>query len=174
MANGDLNPKFVMQVQEQTLWCWAAVACSIGDWFLAQQHWLQCELVNTELGENTCCQNGSDPLTCNKTYSLHQALQTTGNLLYYLDTPVAFSSVQAQINQNEPVGARILWDNGGGAHFVVISGWYSGWNPDGVTVCDSLEGTSTYMEFSVFESSYEGHGTWTHTYYTQGVPLEGE
>jgi hypothetical protein len=75
------------------------------------------------------------------------------------------ASIRGEIDGNRPLGARIGW-SGGGGHFVVLGAYATSPAGDFVTVEDPLFGPST-LPLSTFQSSYQGSGTWTHTYWTQ-------
>jgi hypothetical protein len=63
------------------------------------------------------------------------------------------------------VGARIGW-NGGGGHFVVLTGYRSAGKLKEVEVQDPWTGRST-LAVDVFAGNYKNSGTWTHTYLTR-------
>ena len=66
--------------QTQTQWCWAAVSNSVSHFYDAGSTWTQCTIVNAELGQSTCCSNGSSS-ACNKPWYLDKALTRVGCLL---------------------------------------------------------------------------------------------
>jgi hypothetical protein len=47
-AAGQVLP-FTVHHQEQTNWCWAAVATSTAGFYESTSRWTQCEMVNAEL-----------------------------------------------------------------------------------------------------------------------------
>jgi hypothetical protein len=108
---------FAIQNQTHTNWCWAAVAVSVSVFYQPASAWTQCSLVNTQLNQATCCQNGSTP-TCNQPHHLDQALTRTGNLNQFVVGPISLGQVQAEINQQRVLGVRIGWPNGLVGHFV--------------------------------------------------------
>jgi hypothetical protein len=63
------------------------------------------------------------------------------------------------------VGARIGW-NGGGGHFVVLTGYRSSGKVREVEVQDPWTGRST-LAVDAFATNYKNSGTWTHTYLTR-------
>ncbi len=152
---------FHMQHQQQTQWCWAAVATSTSLFFDSNSQWTQCTLVNAELGQSTCCNNGSTS-ACNRPWYLDRALGRTGNLSSLTGSAEPFATIQQQNGQGRPLGARIGW-SGGGGHFVMLTG--TG-NNQTLTVQDPWYGTST-STYNSFRSHYQGNGTWTHSYFTQ-------
>ena len=119
--------------------------------------------MNAELGQTGCCQTGSAG-QCNQPWYLDRALKRTGNLGRRVAGAAPLSAIRAQLAAGRPVGARIGWAGGGG-HFVVISGCLN--DATGILeVRDSMYGTSE-ISIASFASSYQGSGSWTHTYYTE-------
>ncbi len=159
------NLNFNMQPQQQTQWCWAAVTVSTSRFYRPGTSWTQCVLVNQELGQSTCCQNGSSA-ACNKPWYLDRALRRTGNLASFNSGTVPYGTVQQQINSRRALGVRIAW-SGGGGHFVVLDGYSTGApGTQFVSVRDPIYGTSTYA-YARFVNGYQGSGSWSHTYYTK-------
>jgi hypothetical protein len=158
---------FTMQSQQQTNWCWAAVATSIADYFSTSGPsggpWQQCELVNAELGQTTCCQDGSTG-NCNCDWYLDRALTRVGHLAGPVITGAeSFTYVEGEINGLRPVGVRIQW-NGDGGHFVVLAGYDDSNGNQFVDVEDPWYGQSTY-DYNAFATGYQsGAGSWSHTY----------
>jgi hypothetical protein len=153
---------FTIQAQSQTNWCWAAVSTSTSLFYNAASGWTQCKVANAELGQTTCCTNGTST-ACNKLWYLDRALTRTGNLRSVVSGTITFALIQAEINGNSPIGARIGW-TGGGGHFVVIDGFDS--TTQSITIRDPLFGTSTYV-LAAFSTKYRQSGAWTHTYKTK-------
>ncbi len=154
---------FSMQSQTQTQWCWAACSVSVSRFYDSASPWTQCSVVNAELGQSTCCQDGSTA-QCNQPWYLNLALTRTGNLASWSGGTATFSQVRSEIRNGRPLGARIGWAGGGG-HFVVIVGYLC----DAVgylDVRDPIFGSSD-IAMATFATSYQGTGSWTHTYYTQ-------
>jgi hypothetical protein len=151
-----------MQHQEQTQWCWAAVATSVSLFYNPAGSRRQCELVNAELGQTTCCRDGSSP-ACNRWWYLDRALRRVGHLRSWAPDPCGVDTVHTEINGQHPVGVRIGWQDGGG-HFVVVDG-YSGADGRTVSVRDPWYGSSE-LPYDKFATSYQGSGRWTHTYLT--------
>jgi len=155
---------FTIQPQQQTEWCWAAVTSSVDQFFSAASTWSQCTLANDQLQQTSCCTNGSIA-QCNCPWYLERSLGRVNRLRAYIQAAAPFTGVQQEINQGDPVCARIGWAGGGG-HFVVIFGYDDSTPTNYVVVADPIWGVSQ-IPYSVFSSSYRGNGTWTHSYYTQ-------
>ena len=155
---------FSMQAQLQTQWCWAACSASVSLFYDSASTWTQCTIVNAELGQTTCCQNGSTA-QCNQPWYLDRALTRTGNLASWSGGTATIAQIRSEIGAGRPVGARIGWSNGGG-HFVMIAG-YRACDPDEyIDVRDPIYGSSD-IPLATFTSSYQTTGSWTHTYYTE-------
>jgi hypothetical protein len=150
---------FAMQHQEQTNWCWAAVAASVSAFFNPNTTWTQCAIVNAELGRSDCCTNGSSA-NCNKPWYLDRALTRTGNFVSMSSGAGTLGDVSQEIDNNRPLCVRIGW-NGGGGHFVALDGYNRTSNM--VAVDDPFYGASD-VDLAVFQSSYYGSGSWTHSY----------
>lgn len=73
---------FTMSEQQQTNWCWSAVATSTSLYYNPSSTWTQSSLVNAELSQTNCCQSG-DSSACNQPWSLNSALKRTGNLVSF-------------------------------------------------------------------------------------------
>ena len=152
-----------MQAQQQLNWCWAAVAVSVAQFYVAASPWSQqCDVASQELGK-TCCPAGSNT-ACDIPWYLDLALQRVKHLNTWAGGSVPMGTIQGEISGSHPTGARIAWSTGGG-HFVVVSGYSSSPAGDFVTIEDPIWAQST-LALSVFQSSYQGSGRWSHTYFT--------
>ncbi len=152
---------FNMQMQTQSNWCWAATATSVSHYFWRWSTWTQCRVANAELGQTDCCQNPV-PAHCNVPWYLDRALTRTRNFVS-ITGPVGFEQVRSEINAGRPVGARIGW-SGGGGHFMVIYGYSTIGGGEFFDIDDPIYGKS-HIPVSEFSSSYQGTGSWTHTYF---------
>jgi hypothetical protein len=155
------NPlAFSMQHQQQTQWCWAAPSVSVNLYYHPASGRMQCGVVNTALGQTTCCTNGSSS-ACNQPWYLDRALLIVGNLNTWTSGKATFATVKAEINGCRPLCLRIGW-TGGGGHFVAVYG-YSGSN---INIGDPWYGNSV-VNYAVFPGGYHGGGSWTHSYFTK-------
>lgn len=152
---------FHVPLQEQTNWCWAAVAVGVAARYGAA--WQQCNIASLELGQH-CCPAGTNPGACNVPYYLDRALSRVDHFATMI-TGVASLSPQVitEINANRPMGVRIGWAGGGG-HFIAIAG-YSTNGGQFVDVEDPWYSAST-VAYTVLQNAYKGTGSWTHTYRT--------
>jgi hypothetical protein len=153
---------FVVQVQEQKYWCWAAVAASVAAYY-QQPGWTQCGVVNATRGFATCCQSGDSDL-CDQPWYLEQALTKVGTLAQpptggYLP----WSELTSELDAGRPVGVFIRWPSGG--HFVAIGGY----SASGVlNIQDPWYGAST-VPYNTFLTAYQNSGSWTDSYLTTSV-----
>lgn len=160
--------EFTMQFQQQTQWCWAALSVSVSRYYTPWSGWTQCEMVNQEKGQSTCCQDGSAS-ECNQPHVLDAPLDRAGVLnVMHLGT-VAYDAIRDEIDAGRPVAWRIGW-SGGGGHFAVIEG-YQRFGAQWVAVDDPWYGSSDAALFTLTSGGYQGSGTWTHTYFTRRPPL---
>lgn len=151
-------PQF-MQHQMQDNWCWAANGASVGDFYWGVGSYTQCGVANICQNKTTCC---NYPGGCNQYGYLDQALQAAKSYDSMIGGSISFTMIQQRIGSRQPVGTRVAW-NGGGAHFMMITGYDT--NGTKITLQDPWYGTST-IAFSSYASSYHGGGDWTHTYFT--------
>lgn len=158
--------------QQQTLWCWAAVADSISHFYDPGSAWTQCTIANAELAQTTCCANGATAV-CNKAWYLHNALTRVGCLQSMTSGTLTFAAVRSLINADTPPCARQGW-NGGGGHFVAIVGYLQGSigvlvggrsTTKRLRISDPWYGDSV-VDYDDFVAGYQGRGTWTHAYRT--------
>lgn len=152
---------FNMQLQTQSNWCWAATANSVSHYFWRWSTWSQCKIANAELGHTDCC-HSPVPSDCNVPWYLDRALTRTRNFVS-IQGAADFEQVRAQIDAGKPVGARIGW-SGGGGHFMVIYGYSTIGGGEYFDIDDPIYGKS-HIPVSEFSNSYQGSGSWTHTYF---------
>ena len=108
---------FVMEPQEESNWCWAAVAASVKHFFSAASTITQCKIATPVLKREqkipagtACCVT---PDTCDFPAKLQDAfhLRTTNNLRNTLADPLPFDGVQSvkhEIWHALPIAARIV------------------------------------------------------------------
>jgi hypothetical protein len=152
---------FPMQHQLQSNWCWGAVSTSVDHYYNASSTVTQCQVVNNQLGRSDCCSNGSSS-NCNVPGYLDKALTFVGRLDHWTGSTTAYNDVVTQINAFHPLGIRVAW-SGGGAHFIVASGYESG---NLVVIDDPIYGTSV-VTYNTLKGTYQGSGNWTHSYFTK-------
>ncbi|MBF0283334.1 MAG: hypothetical protein HQL51_02640 [Magnetococcales bacterium] len=158
----------VMQRQTQTNWCWSAVGTSVGLFFQTGQ-WTQCDTANgcLKLAGVNCC-NAPTPAACNVYGYLDKALTYTKSFKSVSSGTATTQALADQINMGRPVGVRVEW-NGGGAHFMAITGYkYCAILSSVVTIViqDPIFG-ETIMLYRDFAANYQSGGTWNGTYLTK-------
>ena len=154
---------FTMQLQTQSNWCWAATSTSVSHFYWFLSHWTQCSVASAELGRTDCC-NATVPSGCNVPWYLDRALTRTDNFVR-ITGPASFADVCSEIDAGRPVGARVGW-SGGGGHFMCIYGYSTFLGQQYVDIDDPIYGKS-HLPVADFSSTYQGSGTWTHTYFTK-------
>jgi hypothetical protein len=112
---------FIIQAQEQSEWCWAAVTASIGNFYAGDDQLKQCDVVNTLLRRNDCCADGSSG-SCNRQFDLDSALRRLEHFDRRQPGQPDFNVVVAEIDGGRPLAVRIRWSEGGG-HAIVIYGF---------------------------------------------------
>lgn len=162
-GSGCGNPlAFVMQHQLQDQWCWSAVSVSVSLYYHPASAWTQCTLVNSTLGQTTCCTNGSSS-ACNRPWTLDHPLTIVGNFNTMTTGKATFPTVKAEIDNCRPLCLRIGWNRGGG-HFVAVYGYIN--RRKRINIGDPWYGNAV-VSHGVFPSRYHGGGLWTHSYFTQ-------
>jgi len=150
---------FFMQPQQQSQWCWAAVAASVSAFFNPSTTWIQCSIVNAEFDRTDCCVNGSS-VDCNKPWYIDLGLQRTGNFRSKSTGAGTMTDVSQDIDISRPLLVRIGW-SGDGGHAVAIDGYHRGL--DMVAIDDPWYGASD-VSLAIFQTAYQGSGSWTHSY----------
>jgi hypothetical protein len=151
---------FPMMRQEQTNWCWSGCSTGVSHFYSPRSQWAQCTLANAELNMETCCEDGE---SCNQYGVLNSALETVGHFDRFTDVQEEDAVLTAQANQGQPVGVRIEWREGGGAHFILVVG---GGANNMITIKDPWYG-QLYITYETLQSNYQALGDWTHSYFTK-------
>ena len=90
-----------MQRQLQDNWCWAAVSTSVAHYF-GKSDWTQCSVVGKEVGDSSCCANGSSA-KCNVPWRLEKALKRVKALQKKGDgMPGNLGGVRSEIDKGRP------------------------------------------------------------------------
>ncbi len=167
---GNPLTKFKGQVQEQTNWCWAAVAASIADYYDNTKFVKQCEVASASIptpGQDCCATPSSS--ACNVTVKdMGIPLFHTGNLgpQAWLSNLPPMSAVVKEIDNCRPIAMSINWLSGpakGEGHGLAIIGYKK--DPDQLIIWDpgkSFPGEPPYnggqktVPYAQFSSSYNG------------------
>jgi hypothetical protein len=149
--------------QGQDNWCWAATSDGVSHFYDNASAWTQCGIADSALGRTDCCGTGASG-PCNVYGFLDQALTIVGHFDHIAGQAAGFQTVDDEIDAGRPLGVRVAW-SGGGAHFVAIGGYRE--SPQQyVHVEDPWYGPSD-VAYTTLANSYQGTGTWTHTYWTK-------
>jgi hypothetical protein len=178
MSRAVMGPMtdFTMQTQQQSNWCWAAVAVSINDFLdpQSQPAFTQGTLATQLLaGQGITSQDCSlIPVSnvCNQPEALDVALTITGNLRQngaLFNQHLTFDSIQNWVNAQLPLGARIQWF-GVGAHFIALDGCkVLSTGQQLVHVQDPDPNASTcpgFWDYDALVSDYREAGFWSDSY----------
>lgn len=148
---------FKMQKQILSLWCWAAVAASVCDFYKDARYGSQCALVSREIpGNYDCCQSCRDDgenSVCNRGMNLGDALWDCQHALQVDSDPADFAMVVAELNAEHPVACNVYW-NGGMVHALVIYGY----TDDGLLLIADPEKPGTLVTISsdfIYSTTYD-------------------
>ncbi|MEA2414922.1 MAG: hypothetical protein QOI58_1579 [Thermoanaerobaculia bacterium] len=150
----------VVPCQEDTLWCWAAVATGIARFYnnyTAEQY----IVASTVLGLQ-CLPNGGN-LNCHQEGALTDALCANDNLWSSFSGSGSIAFVARSIAANRPICVRMEDSNKAG-HFVVLLGHSADFTQ--VYIDDPSNGSSI-KPFDQFVKSYLGIYFWQYTYETK-------
>ena len=161
---GGTHLAVTMKLQEQSNWCWAAVAAAVAGYYATNVK-SQCQIVSAVLPDapaGGCCANGATT-ACNQQFQLLKALDYVSHLA---DTgsegePLDNETLRAEITAGRPVGIQITWRDAG-RHFIAATGCKG----DVVDVRDPANGPTT-AHYQTLVDDYLGRGSWTRTYRTR-------
>lgn len=155
-----------MQSQEQTNWCWAAVASSVCAYYAARGSGAlrsQCQIATQFLGLECCITPlppPSEDWPGNKRFTLQVPLDVLGHFSPpIVRGPLDPRVIAQELERQRPVCCQIEWGPNDG-HFAVIVG--CDFEHNDVTVRDpagTLSGTFPYNGANTFPG-----GRWTETY----------
>lgn len=121
-----------MYRQEQTNWCWAAVASTIVDYFrnrtgLAPQCWLATTYrASGSLNGRFCCEGGNaSSATCNQPGSIYRPLDAFGHMRQQINgqlTDDTFMRMSDEFREGRPVPAAIRWAGQEVGHAIIAYG----------------------------------------------------
>jgi Papain-like cysteine protease AvrRpt2 len=171
-AAGWKRLPFVNELQEQTFWCWAALARNVTHFYDNTSTVTQCEIACAELNQTDCCEHGSST-SCNVYWFLSSALGRVGCLNRWSFSPPAdLAAMKAEIDGNRPLCLRSARPDTG-AHFLAVTGYL----PDSSDLAGSemlaVEDPQWGGDIVSFDHLLSGYreGTWSDTIYTQdGTP----
>jgi hypothetical protein len=167
-----------IEPQEQSAWCWAAVAASTVRYYDPGNKALtiQCKVADLCLDKkvlpphvDTCC---GAPWDSNLLFELEKALDKVGTNGGRVKSPMAFDDVVAAIDRGHPVAVGVTWQASLARHFAVIRGYCVTDNRRFFAIADPWDfGTMNYHDADEFLKNYLGHrSTWDESYLTK-APL---
>lgn len=159
---GNGIERFLMQQQQQTLWCWAAVTSSIQQFYYGTGQ-TQCELANHFFSQTSCCTDGTTA-QCNRCYDVATALQYANVLVRSEGGPVSMDVIRNEIDNQRPLGVGVAWATSG-AHAMAIAGYYQILGDQLLLITDPWYGDSVIF-YSQFPASYFGGGSWFESWLT--------
>jgi hypothetical protein len=181
--SGESLPAFVIERQQRSNWCWAAVTASLAAFFGTIPRRSQCEIAQAALmptlPQVNCC--GADAGgACNIPWHLDGPLGAIGLLRERLDEVLPYDAVRDEIARELPPACRVAWQ-GGGAHFMVIAGWSvdQAGGTRYVQLHDPGNGAETDVVYDDLVVGYIQPGDrWTHSYVmaqaaSGGMPVAG-
>lgn len=154
---------FVMERQQQTNWCWSAVAKSVDDYYARPgvSAWTQCAIVDRELG-GPCCGAAGASAACNVDGPLDNALTHVTRFNKVNAGRATSAEITTELGADRPMGVRVAW-NAGGAHFLAVTGFDA--TTGDLDTDDPLWGPG-HSTLANFPRTYQGGGSWTDSYFT--------
>jgi hypothetical protein len=158
----------IVQRQELTHWCWAAISASLGRYY-GTRSWQQYEVASVLLGVD-CSRFQEDPTVverCDTEVLLSEALQLMGCYSHWSPGRPTIERIQTEIDADRAVCVHIDWYRGG-SHYVVVNGYDS--DSGELYISDPLHGPSIQI-FDVFPHRYRvSQGVWRGTFWTNPGP----
>jgi hypothetical protein len=147
---------FFLPRQEQSNWCWAAVAVALHDYFKSQ-HLDQCSLVQAVRAPTAvdCCTHPSDS-RCNAISAISSALAEIG-ISRRSEPPqpqgtLAFHTIREDLERDRPLICLMSGVGAQGDHYVIIVGCFLRNGVPWLLVDDPAEGVRREVRFSHFFS----------------------
>lgn len=154
-------------MQEQELWCWAAVADFVAEWMSYKKE--QCNIASWCLPQ-VCAAACTSDTPCNVHHTLVNGVLQAGHTATELSGAISPAVLTLELKKKRPVGVRIAWkDKNPHGHFVAVIGL--GDAPNTFDVYDPARiaakynfGSISTMTYGRLQSDYNDGGIWTHTY----------
>ncbi|MFE2752663.1 papain-like cysteine protease family protein [Actinosynnema sp. NPDC059335] len=166
----DQNVDFVMQHQEQTMWCWSAATVSVSRFYDPASPWTQCSLANAEFNRKDACVPAGQESPANEGRWPDTALQRVGNFRERLNDSLTTVQLGAELAKSAPVVVNIAWrDQNGfiwGGHIVAVRGRSVRDGVEWVSVGDPWSGDLD-MTYDNFRNRYQNSGLWNVSYKTK-------
>lgn len=156
-------------LQQQTNWCWAAVAVGIAEAY-GDVGWTQCGVASETKGEE-CCSAGFGEPNCNRPHEIIEPLGWHFDVVHFQDDVPehrTFTFVQRSIDAGRPLVVRIDYQNNTAGHFIVIAGYVRKSAGNALHIWDPKTGLRSEIPFTeVLDNGVEG--LWESTYETTGA-----
>jgi hypothetical protein len=152
----------MLEYQQEDMWCWAACAGAVSNYYQPRSGWTQCGVAAATLGRSDCC---GAPSPCNTETAVDAALRATGTAVDRQPFPVRWQTIVQEIKRGRPVVVRVGYTEQGvrRGHFVVVDGYWWGGR---VRVRDPATGSRLNISLGSLKKDYEKLAHWTHTYLT--------
>ena len=159
---------FQIQDQQQTSWCWAAVAASVTDYFHmvnGAEVKAQCELASKYAKPSDCCADPSaDGCDC------PGVLETVLDDMVHCQGAsgaVGFDDIVTEIGTRKcPVCCKIAWPDDANGHYVVIMGCHDDGSKD-VIVLDPIKDSPYNGAYTLDTFDGLAGGSWSTTIKTK-------
>lgn len=161
-----------IQVQQESLWCWAAISSSVDDFYAIPPSWQQCCIVQSTFASPLPppCISPTDP-AWNRTAKLSPALRLVGHQGPSGPGAYGIAQIRSQIDSDQPLGVAIQWNGSSNPpdnHFVLLTGYSDDGTQPEVTVKDPFNGTTLAVPLRTFPAKYRSvGGTWIFSYETK-------
>jgi hypothetical protein len=163
-AGGLQTIAFDVERQLQLLWCWAAVATSVANYYAGASVASQCDVANGVLHKQGCCPPGADP-GCNVDGALNEALDKVGHMNPAgWENVLGFNDLLNELISSRPPCLRVQWTSNHAGHFVGVCAMDAG--AQELVITDPLGETNHVTWHGLLHGGYRSDGTYTHTYRT--------
>jgi hypothetical protein len=143
------------QSQEDSVWCWVAVASMVSQYFSQQgvgPALTQCQVASATLGR-PCCPSPPPPPSCHFQMNLKTALLICGHLNNVAQPSNSFGIVVSELNAGRPLCAAFQYINGP-LHYLLITGYDAA--SQQIALIDPATGVLTYGPYANFLSNNSG------------------
>jgi hypothetical protein len=160
----DVSPGLrVPQVpQKSEEWCWAACVQMVLN---ARQVMVsQCDIVNRQFNQQTCCQE-PDSEECNlalSIYDVETVYNAWGLAAQFVPQWVDFATLQAETSSGRPVEVGFAWNGAGGYHVAIAWGTAIDTIGPVVLVNDPKYGSGSVYYVNLLRAY--GYGSWQWTW----------
>lgn len=154
----------VPQLQEDPLWCWAAVGSMVTNFYARsgmERALAQCDVASRTLAR-PCCPSPPPPGNCHVQQNLQKALLLCGHLNNISQPSSSFGVVQGELDAGRPLCAAFQY-SGGALHYLVITGYDIA--SAQIALIDPATGVLSHGPYTTFLSN--NSGTWAGWIFTK-------